>query len=260
MTIKSSSQANKEALVFDLKADVFTLPVIIPAIADLDIFAAQLAQKVTQAPGFFKDAPVVIDLSKIATKDTEFNLARFLEILCYHNLIPIGIRGETNHYLDIANHLKLPVLQGSGNDKVAKPTRPPIKPPASNPIPEPTPVPAKTSEQPAARAVTTLVMRQPVRSGQRIYAEEGDLVIVGSVSSGAELLAQGNIHVYGTIRGRVLAGVNGDTNTHIFCLGLAKAEIISIAGKYCVPDGDISSSGKPTQIFIKNNKITIEEL
>jgi len=106
----------------------------------------------------------------------------------------------------------------------------------------------------------TLVVTNPVRSGQRILADRGDLVVVGSVSSGAELIARGNIHVYGAMRGRALAGANGDTNARIFCQSL-EAELIAIAGIYRTTD-DIENSLRKqrAQVFLKDETLYIEPL
>ena len=104
------------------------------------------------------------------------------------------------------------------------------------------------------------MITHPVRSGQRIYAAGGDLIVVASVSSGAELLADGNIHVYGALRGRALAGVTGDTSRRIFCYDL-QAELVAIAGRYRVSE-DIAPStrGRPVQVLLQDRTLCIDEL
>ena len=98
----------------------------------------------------------------------------------------------------------------------------------------------------------------PVRSGQRLINKGGDLVITASVSHGAELLADGNIHVYGALRGRALAGMSGDIHARIFCMSL-EAELLSIAGFYRLSDS-IEPIHGPCQIYLENEQIKIEPL
>jgi septum site-determining protein MinC len=108
-------------------------------------------------------------------------------------------------------------------------------------------------------AVAKLVTR-PIRSGQRVYAAGRDLVVLASVSSGAEVIADGNIHVYGTLRGRALAGVRGNREARIFCLKL-QAELVAIAGQYRVSDQlESAQTDVPTQIYLAEKRLLIEAL
>jgi septum site-determining protein MinC len=107
---------------------------------------------------------------------------------------------------------------------------------------------------------TALLVTEPVRSGQQIFAERGDLVVVTSVSPGAELIAHGNIHVYGALRGRALAGVHGDNAARIFCETL-DAELIAIAGLYKLSDAiDPSLRRRRVQAFLDDGTLRIEPL
>jgi septum site-determining protein MinC len=116
---------------------------------------------------------------------------------------------------------------------------------------------------PAAAPVvsrTALVISEPVRAGGQIYAEGRDLVLLSSVSPGAEVLADGHIHAYGRLRGRALAGIGGDEGARIFCRSL-EAELVSVAGRFRVSeDMDQSLAGKPTQIFLDGGFLMIEPL
>jgi septum site-determining protein MinC len=104
------------------------------------------------------------------------------------------------------------------------------------------------------------LLTQPVRSGRQVYAHGGDLVVMSSISPGAELLADGHIHVYGALRGRALAGVSGDLTARIFCRSL-EAELVSVAGYWRVRE-DIPEAiiGKPAQVFLEGERIAIEPL
>ncbi|MGB5453790.1 MAG: septum site-determining protein MinC, partial [Sedimenticolaceae bacterium] len=105
-----------------------------------------------------------------------------------------------------------------------------------------------------------LVVEKPVRSGQRIHAEAGDLVLLAGVSSGAEVMAEGNIHAYGPLRGRAMAGVSGDAGARIFCRELA-AELVSIAGRYRVSENlDSRYLGRAVQIFLSGEGLSFELL
>ena len=125
-------------------------------------------------------------------------------------------------------------------------------------------VSAPPKSEPAPAAATTLkpakVINRPVRSGQQVYAEGGDLVVTASVSEGAELLADGNIHVYGTLRGRALAGVKGNTGARVFCQSL-DAELISIAGQFIMHETVKGECWKkPAQVYLEDETLRIEPL
>jgi septum site-determining protein MinC len=113
------------------------------------------------------------------------------------------------------------------------------------------------SSEPAAR---NRIVNHPIRSGQQIYAAEGDLIVLGTVSAGAEVIADGNIHVYGVLRGRALAGVKGDVEARIFCHSL-EAELISIMGRYRISEQiDPTDRGKAVQIHLAEDRLVIEPL
>ncbi len=152
-------------------------------------------------------------------------------------MIPFGVRGGTKAQNEAAEAMELAIL--------GEPETRPIRTERNNApeepaAPVPRPAAPSVSEEPAAdassrfRASFTLVTR-PVRSGQRVYAAGGDLSIIAAVSSGAELMADGNIHVYGPLRGRALAGMKGNTDARIFCQDL-QAELVSVAGHYRVSE------------------------
>ncbi|WP_207486017.1 septum site-determining protein MinC [Arenibaculum pallidiluteum] len=114
--------------------------------------------------------------------------------------------------------------------------------------------------QPSGDAARALVVSEPIRSGRQVYAARGDLVVLGPVSPGAELLADGNIHVYGPLRGRALAGLSGDRNARIFCQSL-EAEMVSIAGLYRISeDMDPAVQRKPVQIWLDEGYLRIDPL
>jgi septum site-determining protein MinC len=134
--------------------------------------------------------------------------------------------------------------------------------PGEGALDEPPPEPAPGGElaEPLDPTLPGLTVRTPVRSGQVIHAVGGDLVVLAPVSSGAELIADGNIHVYGPLRGRALAGARGNSDVSIFCLSL-EAEFISIAGRYLMAE-EISklARGKPARAYLEEESLVITAL
>ncbi|HDZ56316.1 MAG TPA: septum site-determining protein MinC [Pseudomonas xinjiangensis] len=222
MTAESNLDLLDNDPVFNLKGGMLTMTVIELVRQEPDRFARQLADKVGQAPNFFKDTPVVISLDKLDTDLDAATMAHLLRICRESGLQPMALRGaEKFRRLAQQSGLVL-MLPGRGRDRAVEP--------------EAQPAPAPAPEKPvAAEPMASKVVTQPIRSGQQVYARGGDLVVLASVSPGSELLADGNIHVYGPLRGRALAGVRGNTEARIFCQSL-EAELVSIAGQYKVAE------------------------
>jgi len=156
----------------------------------------------------------------------------------------IGIRGGSVQQNKQALDLLIPVYSVSNGVASEEPQK------QHSPTPTPETVTRDTS---------TMLITQPIRSGQRIYAT-GDVIITAQVSSGAEIMAEGNIHVYNTLRGRASAGIQGNKDARIFCFDL-QAELISVAGNYKVSE-DIEASvrNKPVQIYLQNQALIIQDL
>jgi len=172
-------------------------------------------------------------------REAEFAEAR--EILHRHTLTLIGVQNATPAQLEAAGSAGL----ASFAPNAPQPSRRPVREPAS-----------KTPPGPAAAAKTRLVT-QPVRSGTQIYARGADLVVTAAVSPGAEIIADGNIHVYGALRGRALAGAGGDVDARIFCSRL-EAELVSIAGRYLVSEQlPPEQQGFPVQIALVDERLTV---
>ena len=169
-----------------------------------------------------------------------------------HGLRTLAIRASRIEDIAAAIAIDLPVLPPSGARERPVEPEPEVKKPEPPPAPVPPPEPA---------IKPTKIITTPVRGGQQIYAQGGDLVVVSSVSPGAELLADGNIHVYGAMRGRALAGVKGDTRARIFCQQLS-AELVSIAGQYKVSE-DLRRDplwGAGVQISLSGDVLNITRL
>lgn len=238
----------KPALEF--KSTTYSVPVLIPYTHDLTVIEHQLQQKINQAPEFFRNSPILIDLQELNKQSTSLDVAKCIGLLRKLALLPIGIRGGLHAQNVAALALDIPKISAQQNISHQEAAQK-----LEKIIPEPEPESGpETSEQTITRIVT-----QPVRSGQRVYAH-GDLIVLAQVSAGAEIMAEGNIHVYGTLRGRALAGIQGNTEARIFCSDL-QAELISIAGNYKISeDLDESVRNKPVQIYLNDLALIIQDL
>ncbi|MBV8937038.1 MAG: septum site-determining protein MinC [Alphaproteobacteria bacterium] len=221
---------------------VFTVMVVRAGLLRDPGFEAELAEQVRRSPRFFLNAPVVLDLKGAGefTREAEFDTAR--EILRRHTLTLIGVQNAAPVQADAAAGAGLAGFAPNAT----QPSRP--RPPEAAP-----------PQSVAAPAVgRSRLVSQPVRSGTQIYVRGGDLVVTAPVSPGAEIMADGNIHVYAALRGRALAGAGGDAEARIFCSRL-EAELVSIAGRYLVSD-QISPEhrGLPVQIALIDDRLTIE--
>lgn len=277
MTIGTPDRQDRNDAAFELKASGFTLPVLELRETDMDAISRQLGVRVRQAPDFFHNAPIVIDLQRLREMRGGFDFARLIGTLRGYGMIPVGVRGGTREQNEMAGAFELAVL-GEARAAAQGPDRQPRREAEDRPagaraedrvrsrareMPGATDgsVVERPAEQVEAVAVGgAQIITGPVRSGQRIFTKNGDLIVLSSVSSGAELIAEGNIHVYGVLRGRALAGVNGDAASRIFCLGL-QAELVSIAGTYRVSE-DIEDSVRsvPVQIFLDGKRLRIYPL
>ncbi|MEY6432231.1 septum site-determining protein MinC [Thioalkalicoccus limnaeus] len=243
---------------FELKSGGFTLPMIRLLGDDLDAVAHQLGTKVEQAPDFFRNTPIVIDLGALPPDAQGIDFPMLVGLLRGYGLIPFGVRGGLERHHAAARAMELAVL---GESRVTR--EKPAGAPALPSRPAPRTRPAEPDDEPGDESVVsasfTLITR-PIRSGQRIHAMGGDLSIVGPVSSGAELMADGNIHVYGPLRGRAMAGMNGNLEARIFCLDL-QAELVSIAGHYRVSENiPATLRGVTVQIYLDGQALRIEPL
>ncbi len=240
------------APVMEFKSSSFSVPVLVLSGNDLAVIDQQLQKKIQLAPEFFKHSPIVFDVQDLNKQNLDIDIAELTGILYKVGLLPIGIRGGNEQQNNKALELLIPIYSqhhsialGNFSKDHTKPEKLKQKVPLTEAEPN--------------RESTTMLITQPVRSGQRIYST-GDLIILAQVSAGAEILAEGNIHVYNTLRGRVLAGVLGNTEARIFCSDL-QAELISIAGNYKISE-DLNESirNKPVQVYLQEHTLIIKDI
>ncbi|MDR3492600.1 MAG: septum site-determining protein MinC [Gammaproteobacteria bacterium] len=200
---------------------------------DLEELSKQVSTAVNRAPNFFIGSPVILDLEEVRTLGVlDFN--RIKQILIANNLVPVGVRGGDVEQHAAAVDAGFPVVT------IGK---------------------AKQSDEPIKKSVQvsqTKLVTTPIRSGMQVYAKDADLIVIAPVSPGAELLADGNIHVYGPLRGRALAGVQGNTQARIFCRTL-EAELVAIAGYYLVKEDmqNLPSHDSMVQVYLENEQVRI---
>jgi septum site-determining protein MinC len=244
--------ANSDRQAFQLKGNLFALTVIELHVTDLEFINTELTKKVQQAPKFFSQIPVVLGLDKLDDY-SQLDFPQVIETFRAHGLMPVAVRGAAEKdkskilALGLAN---FSALRAGEQDKVVTVEAPKLALPAANDeiiIKEELIRPTK-------------IVHQRVRSGQQVLALGADLVVVGAVSEGAELKADGNVHIYGTLRGRVHAGEQGNKNARIFCHAL-QAQFISIAGVHgvsdCIPQ-DLWS--QPAQIYLLDGQLKVEPI
>lgn len=255
----ASNEIMKPAI--DLKGSVFTLTVLRLQSNDLAAIEKELKERLALGPRFFEDAPVVIDLDVLKEQDQEINLNQLSELLRSLRLIPVGVRHGNPAQQQLALEAGLALMKGGAiKDIGASSAAKPAATPASK---ETAPAQAKMSDikvpEQAASESATKIIYQPIRSGQQIYAKGGDLIVLGAVNAGAEIIADGNIHVYAPLRGRALAGVRGDKSARIFCHHM-EAQLVSVCGHYRVFEDTVPSDirNKAVQIYLDNEQLKID--
>lgn len=220
---------------------LFTVMVVRAAALGDPAFEHELQQQIGRSPRFFQNAPVVLDLRGVEnlTEAAEFETIR--DDLKELTLTLVGVQNAQPAQLEAAAAAGLASFaptSGGGQPRAA--AAPPAAPTAAPPA------------APKARLVT-----EPVRSGMQIYARGSDLIVTAPVSAGAELVADGNIHIYGVLRGRALAGAGGDNSARIFCARL-EAELVSIAGHYLISEQlPAGVQSAPVQIALVDDQLTI---
>lgn len=230
---------------FELKGVMSSLTVLRLRTTDLGVIEQQLRAKVAPLPQFFLDAPVVIDPSGLPGGGDGLAWAGLATILRILHLVPVGVTNVSEEHRAAISVARLPIMPlGAGRMRdLDAPTTAAAATPASPPATV-TPPPKVNAHRPP------LVVRQPVRSGQVVYARRGDLVVLAPVNPGAEVIADGHVHIYAPLRGRAIAGAQGYTEARIFVQRM-EAEILSIAGAYLLAD-DIPEDrrGRAAQVYL----------
>ncbi len=206
---------------------------------DLQQIETSLADRVKQAPDFFSNTPVIVDFSRVEITET-FNFKALFKLVRNQSLMPVAVRGVIGELSDRLQLAGVPIVETAASERSDTTDR-------------------QTSNSRAGRT-SSLVVDKPVRSGQQVYARSADLIVLTQSNAGAELVADGNIHVYGALRGKALCGVTGDSDARIFCTTL-EADLVSVAGRYKILE-EIPAAvrNKPVQIRLSGEQLLIEPL
>lgn len=246
-------QAAKASAVFDLRSAALTLIVVALKTTDLAALASDLAARFGAAPDMLDGDLVAIDLSRVSAAADAIDFAALTALLRQYRMVPVLARGGSADQMAAARAAGLAEAPAAVARRAAA---------AAADTPPESKVEAEGEVEPlSAPATTTMLVDKPLRSGQRVYARGGDLVVLAVVSFGAEVIADGNVHVYAPLRGRAIAGALGNTEARIFTACL-EAQLLSIAGLYRSGDTAVPAElrGKPAQARLLGEKLVIEEL
>ena len=233
-------------ITFEIKSANFPLVALLLKSTDLAALAREMTLRFGDIPDFFDQDALVIDLSPLQGAGAAANIdfPALLALLGSYRLVPIAVKGGNPAQMAAACQAGLV----PGNDAHLLTPRP-----ASSE--QPAPQPHQQQPQVHAAPLGALVIDKPLRSGQQIYARGRDLVVLAMVNAGAEVIADGHIHVYAPLRGRAIAGARGNTEARIFALAL-EAELLSIAGIYRTSEIPLPPevAGRPTQVRLVNDQ------
>ncbi|MEO0316968.1 MAG: hypothetical protein RL404_645 [Pseudomonadota bacterium] len=263
----SKSQARKP-----LEIKISTVVAVAALLGDTDQakLSAALAQITGGTPDYFEDEFTLIDLAQLPPAEAgKIAWPELIALFKQHRLNPVAVRNAPASLEDaIRSHgLSIDGVEQAKPFELTPPPSPvaepaPVAAPERAPAPTPTTAPAApAAPAPSAMPLPTMIIDMPVRSGQRIYARGSDLVVTATVNPGAEVIADGSIHVYAPLRGRALAGASGQSDARIFSLAM-EAELVSIAGVYRTFDDGWQKdlSGKPAQIRLKDERLDIKAI
>ncbi len=227
--------AGSQRQLVRLRGRSYVAFVFCPTVPIVD-WLADIDATIGRSPGFFAGRPVVVDLSSVDLSQS--GIAHLLSSLQERRIRVLGIEGVDENRLAP----NMPPLLSGGRHCLVEPRL------------------ASQAKKPEAKQPTSLLLESPVRSGQTVIFPDGDVTILGSVGSGAEVVAGGSIHVYGALRGRAMAGVNGNSAARIYCQKI-EAELLAIDGFYQTADDiDVALRSKPAQAWLQGETMKITAL
>lgn len=275
MSVPTKASANS---VFELKSAALTVLALQLRTLDLPELERALDAKYGATPGLFEHEPLCLDLSHVQDEPTEPDFDRMLTILKRHGFNPMAVRGGSAAQMMIALEAGLaeapevgPVSRAEADpesetvvaaDAMPLPTSASEASEAGEEMPTASSAAEAGTTMAASEAgVRTVIIDRPLRSGQQVYARGGDLIVLAVVSYGAEVIADGSIHVYAPLRGRALAGARGDVNARIFAACM-EPQLVSIAGTWRTTEAGLAPdvAGKPAQVRLDGDKLLFEPL
>ncbi len=242
-----------------LKGEMSMLNVLHLQDTDIDKVCQELQRKRDEAPQFFMQSPLIVDCNELGDDVSSIDFSAFKEFLLELGFIPVGVRNIPANLTALLAKNGWAVMRANTQPIVEKNTAEKVKEEITEPQSElqQKPVVPTAIMQEAKPSVT---IDRPVRSGQQVYAAGSDMTVLAPTSAGSEVMADGSIHIYGSLRGRVLAGARGNESARIFC-NILQAELVAIAGRYqLLDDLDTNLIGKPAMIRLEGEKLIIEPL
>jgi septum site-determining protein MinC len=234
--------------ILELRSAALTLVAVVLKTTDLELLAAELEQRANQTPGLFDDEPVAIDLSRVRGVEAPLDFAGLVALLRRHRMVPLAVRG--------GNAEQMAAALGAGLVEAAEGARPARAQPAAAPV-----LLTEHIVEVQLPAPAPMIVERPLRSGQQVYARDGDLIVLALVSYGAEVIADGHIHVYAPLRGRAIAGAKGNADARIFSTAM-EAQLLSIAGVYRTTDVALPTDvvGQPAMVRLDGDCLRVEPL
>lgn len=214
-----------------VKARMLPVQRLIIEDTDIEQVTTRLQATLAQAPALFRQAPVALDVGKVATELNEAWLKDLLTLAKAQQLIVFALAGPKAELAPWCEQFQLAWLDDKDRGS-----------------------PSKSQK---AHRLDTQVITQPVRSGQQIYARGANLLVMSQVSSGAEIIADGSIHVFGALRGRAMAGVQGLDSAEIVCQQM-DADLVAIAGTYRVRDDMPEQTSRAARIYLNDDQLVID--
>jgi septum site-determining protein MinC len=234
--------------ILELRSATLTLMAVVLKTIDLDRLAAELEQRACVMPGLFDDEPVAIDLSGVREAEAPLDFSALIALFRRHRMVPVAARGGSAGQMAAAFAAGLvEAPEGARPAREPAPAAPLVVSERIVEVPLPAPPP--------------LIVDRPLRSGQQVYARDRDLVMLALVSYGAEVIADGHIHVYAPLRGRAIAGAKGNTEARIFTTAM-QAQLLSIAGVYRTTDVALPTEvvGRAAMVRLDGDSLLVEPL
>lgn len=261
----ASSASHAASDAFELKSAALTLVALLLKTSELSLLADAMQARFADAPGLFDNDPVAIDLSQLREVAEPIDFDALLALLRQHKMQPIAVKAGSESQMAAALAAGLTEAHGNAprtEARAAVAAASPAMPDAAAAVSTGTDFPPALAEAPPPpEARRALIVDKPLRSGQRVYAKGADLIVLAVVSYGAEVIADGNIHVYAPLRGRALAGALGDTTARIFTTCM-EPQLLSIAGIYRTTETELNADvlGKPAQVRLAGEKLIVEAI
>jgi septum site-determining protein MinC len=259
MAVVSRSHAPATA-AFALRSAALTLVCVVLKTTDLARLAEELDARIGATPELFDNDPVAIDLSPVRETAEAIDFTALIGLLRQHRMLPIAAKGGSPQQMADALAAGLAEAPEGGLPARAEAAEPPPQAEAPKQAEAPSPAPQQ-AQPPQQQAVRTLLIDKPLRSGQQVYAKGADVVVLAAVNPGAEVIADGSIHVYAPLRGRAIAGAKGYEQARIFTTCM-EAQLVSIAGTYRTTEVPWPADvlGKPASVRLEGDKLIVEPL